>query len=247
MKQKIKSGVNKFYVVITLLSAELLLASFLFFISLAVLIIVIRQIFFDNEYTMDEQVFSYLSHFVTDTNTKIMQFISFFGSYFFLVPAWLIVIAFYYFIRKNKWYFIKLAFISISNLGMMFGLKYFFNRPRPSIPLLKEVPGLSFPSGHAFMSLIFFGMIIYILYHEVKNKWVKWGSISLLVIIIFLVGLSRIYLRVHFASDVIAGFCFGILSLMIQMWLLRRIEKFNAEKIPHQLNITRSEDDLQVY
>lgn len=193
---------------------------------------------------MDEQVFSYLSHYVTDTNTMIMQFISFFGSHLFLVPAWLMVLTFYFFTRKNKWYFIKLVIISISNLGMMFGLKYFFNRPRPLIPLLKEVPGLSFPSGHAFMSLIFFGMIIYMLYHGVKNKWVKWGSISLLVIIIFFVGFSRVYLRVHFASDVIAGFCFGVLSLMIQMWLLRRIEKFNAEKIPHHLNVTRAGNDL---
>lgn len=240
MKQKIKSSVNKISSVIALLSAELFGVLFSFFISLTVLILVIRQIFFHKEFTMDEKVFNYLSYYVSDSHTLFMQFMSFFGSQSFLVPAWIIVLVVFYFTRKNKWYFIKLVIISISNLGMMIGFKYFFNRPRPLIPLLKEVPGLSFPSGHAYMSLIFYGMIIYMLYQGAKDKWVKWAGIGLLVMIIFFIGLSRVYLRVHYASDVIAGFCFGVLSLMIELWLLHRIENFNAEKIPPHLNITKT-------
>ena len=192
---------------------------------------------------MDERVFSYLSHFVNNTNTLIMQFFTFIGSHFFLLPAWLVVITFYYFIRKNKWYFVKMIIIAVSNLLLMFGLKFFFNRPRPLIPLLKEVPGLSFPSGHAFMSFTFFGMLIYIVYREVKNIWLKWILIFILAIIILLIGLSRVYLRVHFASDVIAGFCFGVLSLVILLWMLRQIEKYNAKKIPANLNVTGAGDD----
>ena len=243
MIRKVKYGVKKLSDAIALLSAEILLVLVSFFISLSLLIIVIRKIFYHKEYTMDERVFSYLSHFVNNTNTLIMQFFTFIGSHFFLLPAWLVVITFYYFIRKNKWYFVKMIIIAVSNLLLMFGLKFFFNRPRPLIPLLKEVPGLSFPSGHAFMSFTFFGMLIYIVYREVKNIWLKWILIFILAIIILLIGLSRVYLRVHFASDVIAGFCFGVLSLVILLWMLRQIEKYNAKKIPANLNVTGAGDD----
>ena len=243
MIRKVKYGVKKLSDAIALLSAEILLVLVSFFISLSLLIIVIRKIFYHKEYTMDERVFSYLSHFVNNTNTLIMQFFTFIGSHFFLLPAWLVVITFYYFIRKNKWYFVKMIIIAVSNLLLMFGLKFFFNRPRPLIPLLKEVPGLSFPSGHAFMSFTFFGMLIYIVYREVKNIWLKWILIFILAIIILLIGLSRVYLRVHFASDVIAGFCFGVLSLVILLWMLRQIEKFNSKKIPANLNVTGAGDD----
>jgi len=123
----------------------------------------------------------------------------------------------------------------------MFGLKFFFNRPRPLIPLLKEVPGLSFPSGHAFMSLTFFGLIIYFIHRKVANKWLKWTAIVFLMLMIFLVGLSRVYLRVHYASDVIAGFCFGIISFIILLSLLRQIEKFNARKMRAELDAIQTE------
>ena len=246
MISKVKYRVKKLSDVIALLSAELFIVFLSFFIALALLVIVIRQVFYNKEYTMDNRVFNYLSAYVSDTNTIIMQFISFFGSHFFLIPAWLLVFSYYFFIRKKKWVSIKLITIAICNLGLMFGLKIFFNRPRPLIPLLKEVPGLSFPSGHAFMSFTFFCVIMYMLYREVSNTWLKWISIISVSLIIFLVGLSRVYLRVHFASDVIAGFCFGMLSLLILVWMFRLIEKFNANKIPRNLNITKAEDVTSV-
>jgi undecaprenyl-diphosphatase len=135
--------------------------------------------------------------------------------------------------------------ISVCTLGLMLGLKFFFNRPRPLIPLLKEVPGLSFPSGHAFMSFVFYGMLMYIVYREVKVAWLKWLSIILLAFIIFTIGFTRVYLRVHYASDVLAGFCFGVMSLVILLWLLRRIEKFNAKEIPAPLNVTKPPEDVK--
>ena len=232
MIRKEQSTIKKFPKAIALLSTELVLLSLSFFISLALLFIVIRKIFYYKEYTIDNKIFDYLSLHITATNTAIMQFFSFLGSQQFLVPAWLLICVYYLFIRKNKWYFIKLATIGASNLLLMLGLKFFFNRPRPLVPLLKELPGLSFPSGHSFMSLIFYGLVIYIIYRDVSNKWLKWFAIIMLVIIIFLIGFSRVYLRVHYSSDVIAGFCFGILSLMILTWMLRQIEKFNAKKYP---------------
>ena len=78
MISKVKYRVKKLSDVIALLSAELFIVFISFFIALALLVIVIRQVFYNKEYTMDNRVFNYLSAYVSDTNTIIMQFISFF-------------------------------------------------------------------------------------------------------------------------------------------------------------------------
>lgn len=239
MIKKLKHRVKKMSGAITLLSVELLLLFIIFFVCITILIVLIRQVFAPTQSAFDQQAFDYLSRFVSHTNTKVMQIFTFLGSHLFLIPAFLLFFAFYYFIWKHKWYLIKIMTIAVSNLLLMFTLKFLFNRPRPLIPLLKEVPGLSFPSGHAFMSLTFFGLIMYVVYREVCNQWVKWISILALVFIILMVGLSRVYLRVHYVSDVIAGYCFGMISIMILLTMLKQIEKYNAKKLPERFNVSK--------
>ena len=238
MRKVVKARINKLWEAIALLSIELVIVFIIFFISIAFLIVVIRRIFFENKYLFDQEAFDFLLPYVSDTRTSVIQFFTIFGSHNFLVPAYLLLFIYFYFIRKNKWYFIKFASIAISNLLLMFGLKYLFNRPRPLIPLLKEVPGLSFPSGHAFMSLTFFGLLIYVVYRDVKNKWLKWSLVVSLMLMIFFVGLTRVYLRVHYVSDVLAGYSFGFLSLVIMLSLLHQIEKYNLSKVASSVNIT---------
>jgi undecaprenyl-diphosphatase len=114
----------------------------------------------------------------------------------------------------------------------MFILKTLFNRPRPDLPLLFEAKGLSFPSGHALMSVTFYGLMIYIVYNSpiVGRPWkVLW--IVLLVVLIIMIGMTRIYLRVHYASDVIAGYSMGFLWLVFAVWMLNRMEKYSRRKI----------------
>ena len=243
MKQRVKGRISKISDAIALLSIELIIVFVVFFISIAFLIVIIRRVFFEHRYLFDQRAFDFMLPYVSDVNTSIIQFFTVFGSHNFLVPAYLLLFIYFYFIRNNKWYFIKFASIAISNLLLMFGLKYLFNRPRPLIPLLKEVPGLSFPSGHAFMSLTFFGLLIYIVYRDVKNKWVKWSLVVLLLLMIFFVGLTRVYLRVHYISDVLAGYSFGFLSLVIMLGLLHQIEKYNQKKVEKSVNITPLEDE----
>jgi undecaprenyl-diphosphatase len=113
----------------------------------------------------------------------------------------------------------------------MFILKQFFNRPRPVTPLLEPVKGLSFPSGHALMSMSFYGLLIFLVWENVKNKTWKWGLTILLLLIILLIGFSRIYLRLHYFSDVMAGFAGGIIWLTISIWVVRRIERFSRKEI----------------
>lgn len=244
MRKNAEEEIKKIPTAIAVITAEVIFVFIIFFVSIASLIVLIRRIFFVKQNAFDDNAFDFLAPLVTDANTSVVLFITFFGSYLFMITAWLLVFSFYLFIRKNRWHFITMLTIAVSNFGLMVGLKFFFNRPRPLIPLLKEIPGLSFPSGHAFMSMIFYGLLISIVYRDVNSLWKKWIVIFILLSFIFLVGFSRVYLRVHYLSDVLAGYCFGILSLTILLWLMKRIKKYNDAKLaqPLQAVITGGEN-----
>ena len=94
-------------------------------------------------------------------------------------------------------------------------LKLLFSRSRPmDINLITE-SGFSYPSGHSMMSMAFYGLLIFFINRSKINKWKKYTLNILLSILIVLIGFSRIYLGVHFASDVIAGFSISFAYLTI--------------------------------
>ena len=80
----------------------------------------------------------------------------------------------------------------------------------------------SFPSGHSMMSMIFYGLIIYYIMKYMKNKRLKNIFVPLLSAIIFLIGISRIYLGVHYATDVLCGWIIGLVYLIIFIKILNR-------------------------
>jgi undecaprenyl-diphosphatase len=160
-----------------------------------------------------------------------MQFITFFGNHLFLIPVNVLLIVYFLFIRKHNWYSIKVPVVAIGGVLLMFLLKQIFNRPRPLIPLLEPVKGLSFPSGHAMMSVSYYGLLILLVWENVYNRFWKWLLTVLLLVFIFLIGFSRIYLRLHYFSDVIAGFAAGIIWLSLSVWVVSRIERFSQKKI----------------
>jgi undecaprenyl-diphosphatase len=99
-------------------------------------------------------------------------------------------------------------------------LKIWFERGRPAGEALTVAGGYSFPSGHAMVSAAFYGFIAYLL---IRNK-TKWGRLGayLIYLLIFLIGFSRIYLNVHYASDVLAGFIFGFISMALHLLALNK-------------------------
>ncbi|RYY63994.1 MAG: phosphatase PAP2 family protein, partial [Chitinophagaceae bacterium] len=191
----------------------------------------VRRVFVLENNTFDQQVFDYLEGFVTPSRNRAMQVITFFGTHRFLIPANLGLIAWFLFVKPHRWYSIKIPAIALSSLVLMSGLKQFFGRERPLIPLLEPARGLSFPSGHALMSMTFYGMLIYITWHSVQDKRLKWTLIVCLFLFILAIGFSRIYLRVHYTSDVLAGFALGWLWIVLALKSLRFIEKQSKKKL----------------
>ncbi|MFN2438989.1 MAG: phosphatase PAP2 family protein [Chitinophagaceae bacterium] len=225
------SRVKKFWAGLALLSVEMATILSVFFLSLIAFIFITRRIFLLRNEDLDNKVFDFLKPYINETNTGIMNFITFFGKHEFLIPANLLLIAYYLFLKKHKWYSIKIPAIAISSLFLMFGLKRLFARQRPVGQLLEEAKNFSFPSGHALMSVTFYGLMAYIAWHSIKNKTAKWIIIVLLIGWIILIGLSRLYLRRHYYSDVAAGFAMGFLWLVISLKVIRQIEKKSMQKI----------------
>jgi membrane-associated phospholipid phosphatase len=226
---------RKFFAQLALLSLELLIVWLLFFASFIIFIYVAFRIFYFKKDSFDFAVFDYLKQYVTPGMTAFMKFITFLGTHEFLIPANLVLISYFLFIKKHRWYSIKIPVVALGGVSLMFLLKFLFNRPRPLMPLLEAAKGLSFPSGHALMSFSFYGLLIYLVWQNITTKWVRLISIVLLLLLILLIGFSRIYLRYHYASDVMAGFAMGIIWLVLSLWVTRRIEVYSKRNIEPEL------------
>ena len=161
--------------------------------------------------------------FKFNVSTPIAKFITNFGGAIFVISLTTIL----FFVIKDK----KIGISIITNLGIVTILnqiiKFIMQRPRPTEFRIIEETGYSFPSGHSMVSLAFYGYLIYLIYKYVKNKYVKWCSIVLLSILICSIGISRIYLGVHYTSDVLGGFLISFAYLIIYIEL---VNKFVLEK-----------------
>ena len=155
---------------------------------------------------------------ISDFTTPIAKFITNFGGAIFLIILTITL----FILIKNK----KIGLSIILNLIVITGLnqilKYILQRPRPTEYRLIEETGFSFPSGHSMVSMAFYGYLIYLIYKYVKNKYLKWISIVLLSTLICSIGISRIYLGVHYTSDVLGGFLISLSYLIVYTLIVNR-------------------------
>lgn len=156
---------------------------------------------------------------ISDFVTPIAKFITNFGGAIFLSIATIALLL----LIKNK----KIGLSIFSNIVIITILnqllKRILRRPRPTEFRIVEETGYSFPSGHSMVSLAFYGYLIYLIYRYIKNKYIKWSLIVLLSILICLIGISRIYLGVHYTSDVLGGFLLSISYLVVYISLIKKI------------------------
>lgn len=161
--------------------------------------------------------------FKFNVSTPIAKFITNFGGAIFVISLTTIL----FFVIKDK----KIGISIITNLGIVTILnqiiKFIMQRPRPTEFRIIEETGYSFPSGHSMVSLAFYGYLIYLIYKYVENKYAKWCLICLLSCLIISIGTSRIYLGVHYTSDVLGGFLISISYLVIY---ISAVNKFLTER-----------------
>lgn len=191
-------------------------------ICLVIFIITSVMVYTGKDMLIDSYLYEFISkYFISDNMTRIVKGITFFGDVLGILIAFIISLI----VFRNK----KINICIISNLIIVsifnYLLKIIFMRERPNINPLVVENTYSFPSGHSMVSMAFYGYLIYLIYNHINNRVVKYLFIGILSILIFLIGISRIYLGVHYTSDVIGGFCFSIAYLIIFIYFSKKVIK----------------------
>lgn len=160
---------------------------------------------------LDNAILAIIYSFRDPVMTEIMYLASFLGGGVTLLLATIIVVVLAF--KKHKREAALFTFAVLFGYALNNAIKYFLKIPRPDIDPLFNAGFYGFPSGHAMNSFIFYGLLAYFIFHFTRNRGLGVLTAIVSAIIILLVGFSRLYLGVHYPSDVLAGFAAGF-------WLL---------------------------
>ena len=186
--------------------------------------IICYQILNYDSLVIDTNAYSFIAdNIMNDSLTPILKVITELGGVAFTVVAGVLI---FIFCKKIRW-FVTFDLVGVTLINQL--LKHIVRRPRPNILRLVEESGYSFPSGHSMVSMAFYGIIIYLVYKNVSNKYLKWLLITLLSLLILAIGFSRIYVGVHYFTDVVGGFLLGLAYLVIYVNIYNNKVKLNEK------------------
>lgn len=188
------------------------------FILLIIILAIVEDVFEKEIMKLDIMGYGIVSSIINPSVTPIAIVITNLGGAIVICTLTIILLL----LIKNK----KISFCILLNLVIAtilnILLKNIVQRPRPNEFRLISETGYSFPSGHSMISMAFYGFLIYLIYKYFKNKKLKIVLITFLSILIILIGITRIYLGVHYTSDVIAGFLISVCYLIIYTSLVKK-------------------------
>lgn len=181
-------------------------------ICLGLFLFITFNVYHKSAIFVDKLVYDFLSNYIISKNiTPIAKVITNFGG----VSGIILLTFILGVIIKNK----KIGMCIIINAciasSLNFIIKNIIQRERPIGFRLIEESGYSFPSGHSMTSMAYYGLLIYFIYKYIKSTKVKILCITAISILIICIGLSRIYLGVHYTSDVLGGFFLAISYLIV--------------------------------
>ena len=171
---------------------------------------------------LDARIQSIMAMLLTPEVTEYMVFITNLGGTRATVISVLVVGLPLLFLRR-WWSLFGLVFATAGGGLIIFGLKFFFQRARP-LETVIEVGGYAFPSGHAFAAMVFFGYLIHLSFRHFRLPAIQILATLAGSIMIFLIGSSRVYLNVHWLTDVVGGWIAGFAWLLVSILIVRHIE-----------------------
>lgn len=203
----------------------MILLLIIFISTLFLFTFIIHEVFWEREEAIDTYIFNFLSVKIISTRlTELMKGVTYFASALFLQIAYAILVL-SYLILKNYKRAMEITAIAVGGFLVNYFMKLSFRRIRPPHPLIEPLQNFSFPSGHATSGFIFYGLLIYLIWKtRISKLWKYVIAVSLLLFSV-LIGFSRVYLRVHYPSDVLAGFCIGFVWLSLTIWLFEYLKK----------------------
>ncbi|MFT9486873.1 MAG: phosphatase PAP2 family protein [Tepidibacillus sp.] len=163
--------------------------------------------------------------------TEVMKFFTWIGSTKIVIAIIIITSIILYVLLKHRIELVFFVIVIIGSTVLNNLLKVIFHRERPTIHRIIEETGYSFPSGHSMAAFTLYAMISFLLWKHLRSRFGRGLMILFATVMILLIGISRIYLGVHFPSDVLGGYlASGVwftLSVMIYQWYLERRAKRN--------------------
>lgn len=177
---------------------------------LVIYIILFKSSFYDVILSFDNSVRKFVSNIIDDNLTLIFETITNYGDFY--SPFAIIVCIFL--INKNKWYsyVLGLGYAISGVIALIF--KLIISRPRPLDALIRIPSSFSFPSGHTFTSIVFYLFLCYLLTLK-SGKIKKIIFYSFFTFLTLIISISRIYLGVHYFSDVVGGIILAIPCLFM--------------------------------
>ena len=193
----------------------------LFAFCIILFVLIVRLLLTDKVSSFDNKVYEIVTSIKCEPITKFFKFITMFCSMWFVFLLTAIIMLFDK--NKKKTFYIALNVLLCFLLNQVF--KFIFVRSRPDgIGIINE-SGYSFPSGHSMLSVAFYGFLAYLVLHSKISKKKRLVFIIVTIILTFLIGISRIYLGVHYASDVLAGFALSLAYLILYVSLFYNEKK----------------------
>jgi membrane-associated phospholipid phosphatase len=171
----------------------------------------------------DDTVRSVVHAFASPALTAVMRFVTNLGDWQVIMTGILCLLAYLWYRRDNT--HILVALVAMIGAGILdASLKLAFHRARPDPFFVPRPSTYSFPSGHALISLCFYGLLAGTLTHDMRSKWRRVLVWSAAVLLTTLIGLSRVYLGVHWPSDVIAGYAAALIWMGAVRVMALRLE-----------------------
>lgn len=198
------------------------------FVLLTIFVILAIYANTEEEWIIDTKVYEAISNLHGERMTHFFKTITLLGNGKFIVISCIIFL----WIKQTRVKIgvpVSLSVIIVTLLNLL--LKELFERQRPNLEQLVYEDSFSFPSGHAMVTATLFTFLIYASYRYIANKRVKAVVMGILTIIMLLVGISRIYLRVHYFSDILAGWTLGGMVTLITIYSIHKVEEKKQKRI----------------
>lgn len=157
----------------------------------------------------DQKWISFIQGMETPLLTAVMKLFTFIGSMPFIVVLSFLVLFFLYKVFKQRSELILFIVVLLGANVLFLSLKWFFHRARPDFHRFIEVRGYSFPSGHATNAITLYGLLAFLLWRHIPAKWGRTIVVLISVLMVITIGTSRIYLGVHYPTDIISGYLVG--------------------------------------
>jgi undecaprenyl-diphosphatase len=173
----------------------------------------------------DQEIIQIVQGLEAERLTVIMKFFTYIGTIRFIVILTIIVFLFLFYVLKHRLEIIVLLSVVLCTPILNRLLKLYFHRARPDFNRLIEIGGYSFPSGHAMNAFSFYSILAFLFWRHVPTKL---GRISVIIfssVMILAIGMSRVYLGVHYPSDILGGFLASGLWVTAVIWFFQRYKE----------------------